>query len=986
MRRFFRPFPLAVTAVVLLLLYTLAGFVLVPYAIKTFVLPSLSDKIKRPVLVREVECNPFALSLRLTGFEIQEADQSPLVGFNEFFINFQSISVIRRAYVFDTIRLAMPFVSVKVAKNGRVNLVDLIPPAETSVATTPEAPSVVPAVQIGHFEIAQGIVEFRDESKAKPFTVDIVPINIFLNNFHTRPGGDNAYAFVAELGKGETVAWEGTVSIDPIRSEGNLSLAGLKLPPLWQYMQERFRFSIASGTLAADGRYRLDASVSPPRLTVSNASLRIADLALAELGAFDPVITIPIFTLEGIQADLSERSISISAVNVANAVWTTWLNVDGTTNYQSLLAPVDRTIQASSSQPTQTSAPGAGEAKDKPWTVLVKQVGLNNHTVHFEDRRLTTVARTDITALTVHTEDVAVPLRGKLPLALGLTLNGSGQVKVDGQVSVNPFETDLALSLKNISLQPYQPYLERFTSALVESGVIDLDGVLHVALDHPKSALLTYRGNVGVKSLAIIDREEGKTVASWKQLQLQQIDLSVDPTAVTIDEVALEQPTVHAVIGSNGQLNLSQVARPAHRPTAALEAGLQTDVPTASPKKSAPLVVAIKTVKLLKGAATFQDDSIQPSVRTAIQDLTGTIKGLSSTHLARADVALSGKVDKVAPLKISGTINPLRKDALTDLTIKFENLDLTTATPYSGKYVGYPISRGKLFLNLAYKISQKHLEAENKLRVDQLTFGEKTNSPNATSLPVSLAVALLKDRKGVIDIDLPIRGDLNDPDFKYGKVVISTLVNLVTKLIASPFALLGNLIPGGGGGEDLQFFEFAPGSATSSGEELKKAEALTKALTERPGLRLEITGTADPVRDRQALGLQKLSSELLARWNRDRGKPPNAEPLPADEERRLIKELYERRHDKAGLSEPAPQPGGRTSPPTVDEMKLELVAAMPPDEEGLGALAHQRAEEIRNQLTGEGKLAGERVYLANEDITASDHEKIRSRLAITAAQ
>ena len=145
---------------------------------------------------------------------------------------------------------------------------------------------------------------------------------------------------------------------------------------------------------------------------------------------------------------------------------------------------------------------------------------------------------------------------------------------------------------------------------------------------------------------------------------------------------------------------------------------------------------------------------------------------------------------KVAPLKIAGTINPLSKEAFTDLTITLGGMDLTAEGPYSGKYVGYGLSKGKLSLDLKYKVSQKQLEAENKVVVDQLTFGEKVDSPDATSLPVPLAVALLKDRRGRIDIDLPIRGDLNDPDFKYGKVMVSTLLNLLMKIVASPFTLL----------------------------------------------------------------------------------------------------------------------------------------------------------------------------------------------------
>ncbi len=549
---------------------------------------------------------------------------------------------------------------------------------------------------------------------------------------------------------------------------------------------------------------------------------------------------------------------------------------------------------------------------------------------------------------------------------------------VDGEVRVKPFQMDLTLGLHNIAIAPFQPYFEQFSRAAVESGAISLDGKVHVAVEHPKVPLLTFQGNLGMKGLAVTNRDDGSSVASLKHLQLRQIALAVDPTAVSIEEVGIDQPVVRLAVDADGKLNLSKLNSPA------TDISQPTPEPAPPGKKAASPTVAIKTVKLLKGSALFQDESITPAVRTGLYDLTGTIKGLSSKQVAKADVDIAGRVDKVAPLKIAGQINPLTEDAFTDLTVKFENVDLTASSPYSGKYAGYPIKKGKLFLDLAYKISQKQLEAENKVAIDQLTFGEKTESPDATSLPVPLAVALLKDRKGRIDIDLPISGNLSDPDFKYGRMVWSALLNLLTKIVASPFTLMSKLVPGGADGEELQFLAFEPGVVTLSDSEMKKIEALTKALGERPGLRLEITGTADPVRDRQALAYQKLHAQLLAKWRQGMGSSKEAE-LPSDEEARLVKELFEQQQAKqpASPSNVAQKPNVAPKPPTVEEMRQQLIAVMPMDEAGLRSLARQRAEQVHSQLVGEGKLTEERVFLTEVDVTETGQEAVRSKLAIT---
>ncbi len=975
MRWLLRPSHLAIFALGLVLLYTLVGFFLVPYLIKAYAIPAVVERLKRPVLVKEVELNPFTLSLRLTGLEIRERDQSALLGFDEFFINFQASSLIRRAYVFDTIRLTVPYVSARVFKDGRMNLAEIMPPDDGSQPAAPpqteKAPAEVPAIEIAEFEILQGVVEFRDESKPKPYALDIVPIHIVLKNFHTKPGGDNSYAFTAELGKGETLSWAGTVSLEPIQSSGKFSLSGVKLPGLWQYLHDRFRFDVTDGTVAADAMYALDASATPIKFQISQANVRIEQLAIKEDGSLDPVITIPALNVGGVDVDLAAHEVTVGNIAVERASFTAWLNPDGSVNYRQMFSPMD------SVEPPPAAGSDSPKPKDeKPWAVWLKEITLQDHSIDFEDRTLLTPAQIQVRALTVKTHDVRIPITKALPLEVGMQLNGTGTIRVNGSVLPNPFQADVTLALKDIAIRPFQPYFEKFARIDVQSGAVNLDGTMHLATEHPNGPFLSYEGNASVEALSVGDRDQGDEVASLQALSLNGVRVTVDPTTASIKEVGLQQPMVHLVVQSDGGLNLGKLAAaPSSAPVN--EKAVEPQKP-----KSPPVPVTIGVVKLVKAAVTFRDNSVQPPVQTGLSDLTGTIKGLSSKQLARADVNLTGRVGKVAPLKIAGTINPLSEDAFTDLAITLGGMDLTAESPYSGKYVGYGLSKGKLSLDLRYKISKKQLEAENKVLVDQLTFGEKVESPDATSLPVKLAVALLKDRKGRIDIDLPIRGDLKDPDFKYGRVVISTLLNLLTKIVASPFTLMGKLIPGGGAEEDLQFIEFPSGSATVADEELKKFETLVKGLEERPGLRLEITGTADPVRDRKVLGLQRLNAQMLAKWQRENRASKVAE-LPIVEEERAIKELFDQQRSQQPVATPAE---GNAKPPTIEDMRQLLVAAIPVPDSDLRLLAQQRAEQIRGHLAGDGKLADERVFLTEVDLTASDHEKVRNRLNITAGE
>lgn len=976
MRRFVRPLPLAIGSGVALLLYTLGGFFLLPYLITTYGVPKVSETIRHPVVVREVAVNPFELSLRIAGLEIRETDQTPMVGFEEFFVNFQAVSLFRLAYVFDAIRLTMPYVTVKVAPNGHLNLLDLVPqdvPEEQQPpAKPPEQPGAIPAVQIGVFEISQGIVEFRDESKPRPVVIDIVPIGIVLTNFHTKPGGDNTYSFAAELGKGEVLDWKGTINLEPIRSEGTLALSGVKIPTVFQYVQGQFNFDIPGGTIDAKVPYRFDMGTAPMDFTISDAFLHLADVGLVEKGDVDPVISIPSFGIDGIQVDLRQHKVSIASISLTNSLDHVWLNPDKSLNLQALFAPVESGTAAE--RPIPTTSPKEAAQEAAPWSVAVKEVQIKNHTIRFEDRSLPSTMQAKVVVNSARSHDLAWPIKGPIPLTVDQTINDTGTFTLDGRMVVAPFQADFTLALKNLGLAPFEPYLEQTTRVGIDDGSLDIDGSFHLAVEHPKAPLMTFRGNLGVRSLALVNREEGLPFVSWKHLFLKQIALSVDPTTVALEEVGLDRLRVQLAVQSDGTMNLAHLVK-APKETEAKPA--PTPSQPSGKSQSAP-AITIKTVKLMKGAVTFQDDSITPTVRTGLEELTGTVKGLSSKQVAKADVDLSGKLGRVAPLRIVGKINPLSEDAFSDISVKFDNIDLTTAGPYSGKYVGYPIRKGKLFLDLAYKVSQHELEAENKVLIDQLGFGEKTDSPDATSLPVPLVVALLKDRKGQIAIDLPVRGNLKDPDFKYGRVLLNTVLTLLGKAVTSPFALIGSLV--GGSGEELHAIEFPPGRSDLTESETKKLTTLVTVLTERPALSLDVAGMADKQVDAQVLAEDQFLERLRQLALEETGRPSGKEPAPAlspEDESRLTTAWYAKQFPPAAGQPDAP-------PPSFAEMKTRLLKTITIEEGVLRLLAQRRAERIREWLTQQGQVEEARIFILEAGFKAGSGATVPTALAMAA--
>ncbi|CUS32620.1 DUF748 domain-containing protein [Candidatus Nitrospira nitrificans] len=975
MRRILRPRVLIGILLGLLTLYTLVGFFLLPYLITSYVIPTVSDQIKHPVVLREAVFNPFALSLRLTGLEVRGENETPILGFEELVVNLRATTLLLQKVAFDEIRLVMPFVAAKVNREGKLNLMSLVPPPDE--APQPPAPTNEPKkmmpVQIDLLEIGQGIIEYRDDSKARPVVIDVVPFEIVLRNFSTvqAEGGESAHAFTAEIGKGEKISWEGTIFLEPVESDGRVNLSGIKLKTLYQVVHDLFQFDIPQGTIGLSASYHFDLRGQAPQATVKNGHISIQNLAIVERGGLEPVISIPAFDVGGIQLDLQKQTIEVAKVHSADARFEAWMDQGGVINYQTLFTPVGGD-EASNQSSTAQAKP---EQASKPWTIVVDEVALRNYRAAFEDRTLSRPGHVDVSAMNLTVKDVQIPFRKPLPVDLALKLNETGTIGVQGKVTVEPLVADATLKLEHIEIQPFQPYFDRFLNADVQDGAIDLRGSVHFAKAHPNEPMLRFQGDLAVNQLAVVDRKEFDNVLTWKRLAVNRVALDVEPTAVNIAEVVWQEPSVQMVVEADGQLNLAHLAAsPPSGDQAAPTKELETEKSHAKPAE--PVPVTIDQVKLIKLAARFQDLSIEPNVKASLTEFGGTVKGLSSKQLKKADVNLSGKVGRAAPLKIVGTINPLSEDAFTDLVITLGGMDLIPAGPYSGKYAGYGLSKGKLSLDLKYKVSQKVLEAENLVHVDQLTFGDKTNSPDATSLPVPLIVGLLKDRKGVIEVDMPIRGNLNDPDFKYGKVVISTLLNLLGKVVASPFALMGKLVPGGGSEEDLQFIEFQPGSALLADTELTKLEALEKALDERAGLRLDIRGTTDATRDVAVLQTMKLRAQLFEMSGE---KKPDQEELSPKEEQRLVEKLY------AKL--PAPDPSvasAEPAQPTVEGMKRKLAAAIQISPSELEELARRRAEAIRSHLLEGGKLTEERVALLDTGSAESGHEKVRTQLSLSA--
>jgi len=890
--------------------------------------------------------------------------------------------------------------SLNLADVGKLSdgsrLVEEVPIPEASS----EEPAGLPPVFIQEIQIQQGMVEFQDTSKPTPFVAHVVPINLTLEKFTTKKDQAHPYSLSAELGEGERISWEGMLTLDPLSSAGHVALEHIRLNTLWAYLQDQFRFVIPQGFLDVNGQYELFTTPDGVDVRISQGNVTVQDLQIYEKGSSDSVITIPHFEVTGVGVDVAKQSVTIPSIVSRDARIIGWVDKDGTLNYQTLFAPVASSTDSSASTSPPPSTPESGKA-EAPWAVLVKDVDFANFTFDVEDRQSEEPARIVVEALHFHTSQVSSAFDHPLPIDLSFQLNKTGKVDLKGTVNVEPLSVEMDVTLTDIAFKPFQPYLAPFVQFEIGSGGLTLVGKTQYQATSKTDPMVTYVGSLGVSKLAFVDPESSKSFLQWDDLAVKGLSLDIEPTRVKIQEIALNKPGVVLSIASDGNSNMKRLLAPPG----------QADEPPAEEKTTGteetsfpPLPVHIETVRIDNLQLQLTDRSITPIVSTKIEEFSGTIKGLSSEQLAKADVDLAGKVDRFAPFKIQGQINPLSEDAYTDVKVLFENLNLTMISPYSVKYAGYPITKGKLSLDLAYKLSQKELVGENKVLVDQMTMGSKVESPDATSLPIPLALALLKDRKGLIDIDLPVRGNLDDPDFSYGGIIWNALVNLLTKIATSPFSLVGGLVGGvmGDNADALQFIAFPAGGEAMSPPEQEKLAALGKALNERPGLRLDITGAADSEIDGRALAeakllLQMKKMKFVRQPSSGEQAPVSAEAveLTLEEESKFLQDLFVEKFGEAALSKPPdpsqnekPEVGSDDKAPkilTPEEMKVKLLDGLVVDEGQLRVLAQERAQHIREYLIQEGKVSNNQVFLVEPLLSpVTENTQVRTPLALNA--
>ena len=945
-----------------LALYSLLGFLILPGIALRIANQQLANYATVPARIERIELNPFSLELTVWGLKIGEPGKEQ-VGFERLYTNLQIDSLWTRALHLADVQLDQPKTEVLFDKSGQLNLAKLfkLPQSEP----TPATPNAKPfPLRIDGIKLAGGYVHFEDLRPSEPIEFLYDKLDFELKNLSTLPEDNADMTLVAAGPEGGQIDWKGNFSLVPITSEGTLKVTDGKMKAWWPYVRDALPLVLEDGVLNFSTEYKFSLA-KETELNLTNTAASIAPFAIKAPDG-RPLVRLARLDVSETTVDLAKQQVVVGKIRSNKLETWAALEADGKLDWQKLFASQpSKPAQA----PERATAPATADspkpqpaAPSKPWQVLLKDVQLRNYQVHLADRQAKPAVALELGPLNVDVQNFDSLNQSPFTLKVDSGLGKQGKIAATGEVNLNPVSAKLKVTTQDIDLRVAQSYISPFIRLELRSGMLGSN--LDVNLKSTAPLKLQITGRAQVDQLHTLDTLKTRDFVKWQRLIVEGLNYQ-HGESLSIDKVNLLQPYARFMINDDRTTNVDDLLIPQPADNSAKPAS-----------KEKPLGIRIGQIAINDGSANFADFSLTPNFATAIQQLNGQIGTIDSRQAKPATVDIKGKVDRYAPVTIKGSVNPFDPMAALDIATSFKRVELTTLTPYSGKFAGFRIRKGRLNLDLHYVITKGQLKAENKVVVEQLQLGEKVDSADAVDLPIRLAIALLKDVDGKISIELPVTGDLNNPQFSVMPIVWQTLRNLVVRAATAPFRMLGGLVSGGGS-EDLGNVSFAAGSSDLSKDAQAALDKLAKALKERPTLRLEIEGTAAANSDGAFLAAQRLEREYQYNFykilqRRGDKVPAQASLLvvPEKEKAPLLEGIYRTRLKQ--------QPPGEWKNLSDDDRTAKLRDGVIQFWSGSDVLLRQlgqdRASTIKDYLVDKGQLEDDRVYFIDANLGQAEKD------------
>jgi len=799
-------------------LYFATTLAILPYLVKSQTVGFFQKELQHKAVIEKVTFNPFTFDLKMHNFELFDQQNKTLISFENFRVNFDLLnSIYTQVAQFNNIELHSLKANVKLLKDGRLNLLDLVPQQKETKKEDKkvEEKSELFPINFNKININNTQVVFTDYTIENPLVVSLTPFNLNFANLNTLQDNQANYNLDFSLNKHTKFKSEGSLTLNPIKVDGDIKLSQLHLGDYWSKVQEQFNFDISDTLVDFNSQYKVSLLNDDLNINLDKAKLNLKNLALYEKQSTKDVIALKKLELLLSSFDLRKQEVEIESILLEDLYTNFVINKDKTNNINTLFVQKHKEVN------NQSADSGSNE---KAWNLDIKLANLKNSKILFSDNTLSSPFTTSLNDFNLTVNDINLKDNSNFTYNLNSKLAKSASLNSRGQFSIKPLAVYSEFNLINLPLNVFQPYLNE----TLNINLISADFTTKGSFDLEKSTNhVTVNTNTFINNINVKQKNTDESLLKISRLNINKLNFSQAKNSVKIESVNLIKPYAKIHIDENKKTNFANVVKESPKPRIEVKEETKEE-----------FSFDLGPINIQDGSMDFTDLSLPLPFNSFIQSLKGNISELSSFSSKPSSINLEGVIDEYGLAKIDGSLNYKRIEENTKINMLFKNLATKNLTPYSSEFIGRKIDGGKLTLDLQYKILNSKLSANNKIVINKIKLGDEIKSENSVSIPIDLAIALLEDSDGVIDLSLPITGDINDPEFHIGSIVGQAITNLIVKAVTSPFTFLGSLL--GSETDDLKYLEFEAGQAILLPPAKEKLDTLAMALEKRPNLALEL--------------------------------------------------------------------------------------------------------------------------------------------------
>jgi len=979
----------------LLLIIALWGLLiglLAPWIIKKQVITTAKERLDLTLDIKRLRINPYAFTVTVEQMSATEANGEPLAGFERLYINFETFSLFRWAWSLKQAHLLGVYTNIERYSETSSNFSRLAdrwqataPPDENiEPPATPDSKNSITRFFIEDIQLQIKEINITDKVPATDFHTNIGPINLQVAQLTTLPDKIGRQQLSLQMANDAHIQWNGSLALAPLKSEGEVTINGRLLTTATEYLTDHLNFTVPSGDLAIAFSYNLQTQQNR-QTTQDNQALTLQlhklNTQLNQLQILDKQTKQPLFKLQQLairdgELRWPEKTLTINHIDFNNGELFVERAKNGEINLTQLIA--HQTTEAEAEAEQQQEATASPTTDNTPaWKINNDTLSLSDWQIHWVDSGIAETANIDISALNLQLHNVSNQAEKPIQADLNTHL-ANGRINASATLTPIPLgDIHATIQLEELQLNTLQPYIASFARINLTEGTIT-SGIT-VTSDTENN--LAISSNLNLANLNIETLKNRRKILGWDSLIINDAKHSLKNQNTEISGVILNQPYVDFAIDKAGNTTVQEVLveKPASNETQTTHSDADKDT-----EKSNIPPLSIASITINNATGKFSDQSLPLPFNTTFSELNGNVTTIDSQSTEPSTIAMKGRIDEYGLMKVNGALTPFNPQQQTHIDLAFKNVDVPNLSPYSIKFAGRTIEKGRLNLDLGYQIKNGQLQGSNTVEIQKLTLGKRIDQPGALDLPLDLAVALLKDGKGNIEVNLPVAGDMNNPQFGYGKVVGQALKRLITSIVSSPFRLLAKLA--GNDSENFDEIHFYPGSSEITPPEQEKLKLLQKALEQRPMLKLLIGGVYTPETDTSALQEEQFKTLEITTFGKDK---LASLARTSAQYRKFIEQRYLETHTPDDLKDVEQKNTHSTQQNTkpeldalayVTELREKLIRQQSIDPPLLTSLARHRAENIQNFLSSTGLNTETRVEIT--EVKAVKPEKDAKVIAL----